>query len=406
MAGEMDTVDSSIKTSPKRSQEDVNTVLKYAKLETSDVRPCVQTIFFSENLENDTVKLLELDATVLDALQAGDRVTLRGDKDDHAVLCTKNQTFDMKDAELSNSMLLLRHLDYGPDLPDSGPQEMRKREVFSVVHEYYELRPVKPKLRVLRQMLNENQYSGRECEEDDQHTGKKYTMSDFLNVVQASEEEIVAGLKRLKALEIEGKWRVLDFDFMSTVMSNIVHLAEERDWISTGVALHECLEVLQDLFLREVIIHVLKYYSIQTSDTNEDSDVYLFDEDKVCQFYAEVCLRNSGKFNLSEFLQVWDESVPMGMKTSLTQIQGMALVDRDSNPETISFFPADNLPEDVSGRFDYLFDTRKKWTLDEISPYVSDLTTPKMDVGALLTKYSRASVQNGIKVFSSRRTIS
>lgn len=47
-----------------------------------------------------------------------------------------------------------------------------------------------------------------------------------------------------------GKWRVLDFDFMSTVMSNIVHLAEERDWISTGVALHECLEVLQDLFLR------------------------------------------------------------------------------------------------------------------------------------------------------------
>ena len=57
------------------------------------------------------------------------RVVLRGDKDDHAVLCTKDRTFDLKGAELSNSMLLLRHLDYGPDLPASGPQEMQEREV-------------------------------------------------------------------------------------------------------------------------------------------------------------------------------------------------------------------------------------------------------------------------------------
>ena len=56
-----------------RSLEDVNTVLKYAKLDNSDVRPCVQTIFFAENLENDTVKLLELDSDVLEALKTGDR---------------------------------------------------------------------------------------------------------------------------------------------------------------------------------------------------------------------------------------------------------------------------------------------------------------------------------------------
>ena len=48
-------------------------MLKYAKLDNSDVRPCVQTIFFAENLENDTVKLLELDSDVLEALQTGDR---------------------------------------------------------------------------------------------------------------------------------------------------------------------------------------------------------------------------------------------------------------------------------------------------------------------------------------------
>ncbi|XP_076462802.1 sister chromatid cohesion protein DCC1-like [Babylonia areolata] len=390
--------------SPKRCLEDVNTVLKYAKLENTDVRPCVQTIFFSESLENDSVKLLELDGDVMGALQSGDGVTLRGGKDDFVVLCTKNRTFDLKGAELSNSMLLLQHLDYGPDLSDTGPQEMKERDVFSVLHDYFELRPVKPRLKKLRQMLDENHYSGRECEEDEQHQGNKYTMHDFLDVVQASEEEIYAGLKKLKAFQIDGCWRVLDFDYLSTVMSHIVQLAEERDWMQSGVPLQDTLDVLHDLFPREVITHILRCFS--SGKPEEEDEVFDLDEDKVCLFYAEVCLRNADKFNLKEFLQVWEQSVPMGMKTSLSQVQGVALVDRDSKPETISFFPADDLPEDISERFEYLFERRKKWTLEEISPYVRELTTDKMDVGALLTKFSRPSTHNGVKVFSSRRTAS
>ncbi|KAK7490469.1 hypothetical protein BaRGS_00018255 [Batillaria attramentaria] len=389
----------------RRSLQDVNTVLQYAKLEPSELRPCVQAIFFSENLENDSVKLLEMNGEVMTALKTGDRVVLRGNKDDMAVLCTETQTFDLKGAELSNSMLLLQHLDCGQDLPETGPQEIQYREVVSVLHDYFELRPVKPRLRTLRHLLEENLYSGHECEEDEQHQGKKYTMTEFLNVVQASEKEIVAGLKNLRALELQGYWRMLDFDYLSTVMSHIVQLAEEGDWLQTGVPLADCLAVLEELFPREVIKHVVECYSRpQPADSSEEAGIYRLDEDQVCQFYAEVCLRNAGKFNLNEFLQVWEQSVPPGMKTSLSQIQGIALVDRDSKPETISFFPVEDLPEDVSERFDYLFDARKKWTLAEITPYISGLTTEKLDVGALLTKYARASTQNGIKVFSSRKT--
>ena len=51
----------------------VNTVLEYAKLDDSDVKPFVQTIFFSEKLDNDAVKLLELHPAVMDSLETGDR---------------------------------------------------------------------------------------------------------------------------------------------------------------------------------------------------------------------------------------------------------------------------------------------------------------------------------------------
>lgn len=56
-------------------------------------------------------------------------------------------------------------------------------------------------------------------------------------------------------------------------------------------------------------------------------------------------------------------------------------------------------------RFNFLFKTREKWTLEEISPFIRDLTTEKTDIGALLTRHARSSLQNGIKMFNSRKPV-
>lgn len=44
-------------------------------------------------------------------------------------------------------------------------------------------------------------------------------------------------------------------------------------------------------------------------------------EDKICRAIAQMLLRNAVKFNLSEFEEVWQQSVPEGMKTRLDQLQ-------------------------------------------------------------------------------------
>lgn len=41
------------------------------------------------------------------------------------------------------------------------------------MNNYYELRPCKPKVAKLKKLLEENMYSGKECEEDEQHQGHK-----------------------------------------------------------------------------------------------------------------------------------------------------------------------------------------------------------------------------------------
>ena len=56
--------------------------------------------------------------------------------------------------------------------------------MFSVVHDYFELRPTKPRLKVLRQMLDENPYSGEECEEDEEHNGKKVSSWPLMSSLQ------------------------------------------------------------------------------------------------------------------------------------------------------------------------------------------------------------------------------
>lgn len=58
------------------------------------------------------------------------------------------------------------------------------------------------------------------------------------------------------------------------------------------------------------------------------------------------------------------------MQTSEKYLEGMALMDRSSRPEVIWYFSEIDLPEDINERIRILFQTREKWTVDEIRPYV------------------------------------
>ncbi|GCB81616.1 hypothetical protein scyTo_0023012, partial [Scyliorhinus torazame] len=70
----------------------------------------------------------------------------------------------------------------------------------------------------------------------------------------------------------------------------------------------------------EMIEHCLNCYGKQY--TNEAGKVfYALNEDEVCKSNALMLLRNAVKFNLSEFEEVWQQSVPEGMSTRLDQLE-------------------------------------------------------------------------------------
>eukprot|EP00057_Strongylocentrotus_purpuratus_P001139 XP_001194603.3 PREDICTED: sister chromatid cohesion protein DCC1 [Strongylocentrotus purpuratus] len=231
----------------------------------------------------------------------------------------------------------------------------------------------------------------------------------LLDIVQAREGELRDELISMKACLIDGHWRVLDFDYESQVLTHILSLVQENSWSYDEVPLEETLSTLENLEPRPILEHCLKCCGDFTRGKNDDGSeeaMYSLDPDKVCRLFAEMLLRPADKFNLTEFLEVWQQSVPEGMVTTEQQLKGLALIDRSCSPPVTWHFPLSDLPENERERFDVLFKTKERWTLDEITSYIEDLSTEKLSVGALLQRNCRTSLNAaGIRVYNTKRPI-
>ncbi|XP_076411881.1 sister chromatid cohesion protein DCC1 isoform X2 [Peromyscus maniculatus bairdii] len=347
----------------RRTREEVDATLQVAKLNAAELLPTVHCLSFGPGTSGAATGdfcLLELDPALCQQLEAGHSFVIRGDKDEQAVLCSRDKTYDLKIADTSNMLLFIP----GCKTPD---QLKREETQSNIVH-------------------------------------TEYTTEDLLDQIQASEEEIMAQLQVLNACEIGGYWRILEFDYEIKLLNHITQLVDSESWSFSRVPLNVCLQELGPLEPEEMIEHCLKCYGKKYMD--EDEVYFELNEDKICRVTAEMLLQNAVKFNLAEFQEVWQQSVPEGMTTRLDQLKGLALVDRNSRPEIIFLLKVDDLPEGTQERFNSLFSLREKWTEEDIAPYIQDLCGEKQTIGALLTKYSRSSMQNGVKVYNSRRLIS
>ncbi|KAL4616968.1 sister chromatid cohesion protein DCC1 [Arapaima gigas] len=391
-----------------RTLEEARATVKIAKLKEEELHPTVHCLSFGDNVSSGDYCLMELDPTLCAHIEAGHSLTIRGDRDEHAVLCTESKTYDLKIADTSNLLLFV----LGCSTPDEmdGEQtepQLVQSQIWGFSNSYWELRPQRPKLKKLKKLLMENPYEGPSVrtDENSDRNPPGYTMEDLLDRVQASEKEIVAHLQNIHACEIDGYWRILDFDYEMKLLGLIAQLVDSESWSFNRVPLDYSLQELGPLEPKDMIEHCLNCYGQRYNDDGGQV-CFALDEDKVCRATAQMLLQNAMKFNLSEFLEVWQQSVPEGMTTKLEQLTSLALVDRTSRPETISLLRAEDLPEDTLECFNFLFSMKEKWTEDDITPYIRDLCGEKQTTGALLTKYARSSMQNGIKVYNSRRPVS
>jgi len=88
----------------------------------------------------------------------------------------------------------------------------------------------------------------------------------------------------------------------------------------------------------------------------------------------------------------------------MKQLEGIAVTNLQTSPACIWHFPEYNLPENTTDRFAVLFETKPKWKLEEITPFLQNISSTSHSVGILLTKFARVANTNGIKYYSSKHS--
>ncbi|CAH2097617.1 unnamed protein product [Euphydryas editha] len=374
-----------------------------------------------------------LDDNLLKEIEAGNELIFKGDPDENAVLCTSNKTYDIKEAETSNSLLLVPDLLFAASTgldetlannsmesdsdssfersnsslnkstdSDDGkpPRNIVFKDIVGTFFTYYELKPCKPRLSKLRKLLEGSKYRGFELEYSVDKS-KLLTYEAIADEVQASKAELEEELVKIQAIKIDDHYRLLEFDYEFRVLSYMLDLIDENSWSLDRISKEITFESLKDLVPRCILESMFMFYTDKSVE-EDGVQFYKYKEDKVCRFLARVLLKSAGKFNLVEFLQAWKDSVPEGMKTDESLLSGIALIDKTCTPRVVWGFSETDLPEDINERFKVLFQTKAKWTVAEISPYIELYATEKLNVNALLTKYARASTQDGVRVFSAK----
>ncbi|CAG9824485.1 unnamed protein product [Phaedon cochleariae] len=384
-----------------RNLEDINEILTLAKLNTNDVRPLAQTLRFTpENLHDNNYKLLQLDSHLLNDITEGNTLYIKGDDDDEVVICSETHTFHVTEAETSNSLLLVKHLKFNNEIEENEDPRINNILVSSIFYDYLEAVVGKPHLKKLHEILNKSVYKGPEVEfEVDQNS--LLTFEELSNKVQASNKELKDALESMTVLELNNKIRLLDLEYHFRVLSLMLKLVEENSWQLDEIDFDETIEALKDLAPREVISSLFDKYT-EESKLIDSLQLYRYKEDVVCTFFAKVLLHGTGRFELNEFLQTWKDSVPEGMICDEEMLYGLAVIDKTSDPNIIFAFDETSLPENINERFKTLFQVKTKWSVPEITPYIKQLATVKLDVNALLAKHARASKVDGIKYYSSK----
>ena len=124
------------------------------------------------------MKLLEVTKEVAESFKVGDTLTIRGDETENAVICSKEKTFEIKEAETSNSLMLVDRVTL-PDKVDKSVTDRRLgwSSVGGVFHKYIEIIEIRPKLRKVREVLHKNLYT-----EESRRQNKKGILYDHKNV--------------------------------------------------------------------------------------------------------------------------------------------------------------------------------------------------------------------------------
>ena len=317
--------------------------------------------FSTEYKGNDCYKLVAVDEELLKAVSDGESICLKGSagKND-AILCSAKKTYHMKKVETSNTVLL------------ADPNDaIVCRSTYS-----YELKRIDPKFDYLKEILLRSEYRGYEEElESPIDKAVLYTRKDLDETILSSPEELSTMLKEMGAIEIDGYIRLCSFKAVISVHRAIIDTIIEKDWNINEIDRSKCLLEIPDIDI------VLLDHALSRLGIKNENGTWALRSNEVARVVAHTIFLDSSSVSIAasssqlserlpcdDFMALWASRTPGLDVPSEEALGGIALrIDGYYN-----YFPVEKMSGEIDTRFQQLFDFKKKYTLEEIQPYIRD----------------------------------
>jgi len=383
-------------------------------------------LVFADGFGQAALRLFECDEDVLLALLQDDgSVRVKGKRSDQAVLCTTNQTYSLRLAESSNTLLLATER--------CVPKQALPRAAMTVEASatgFFELVRTAPHISGLLSLLGQP-YSG-DVMKRTMHRDSNYiairdsvldaacgrpTLAELDDMVRGSPAEVRAALRAAKAMQISGCWCVLEMQLERAIMECVLSLCVECEWPLDAIPADECISkcLQQDGagFDEAAIRATLSAHAVSADEVDWDAwvraserAVISLDPDSVCRFRARIMLSECDAWPCAQFMEVWEQALPAGLLPSLSRhLEGIAVVTEGDcgNLPMVRSLPLASLPLRARERFEALFQLKRAWSKEELTPYVQDLLDPGRSMETLVLQHARSVASSkGFVAFVSR----
>lgn len=318
--------------------EDVHEILKHAKVDEKTLTPLTQAIYYPDE-ELPDLRLVELDAHILQQIHEGSNMYFKGGLDEKVVLCTDEKTYEVKTAEISNCLLVIPDLKYAQQtsksplkspknqkgnssfnnsLNDSTEEEninrsLESKKVQKIFNEYFELKEIKPRYKKIGDLLQMTRYSGPENEFCIDHK-LLFTYDELFDTIQCSRKEFNEGLRFYRAIELDGFFRIMDYEYEYRIVNHMVQLINENSWSLDHIDRNTTYQSLVGIAPREIVEGLFEIYTKHSEIIGK----YKYREDLVARIVAQNILQPGLKFHIDEFMSTWQEALPDGMTVDVS----------------------------------------------------------------------------------------
>lgn len=364
---------------------------------------------------------------MLTEIENGNELVFKGALHEKVVLCSSHTTYSVRNAEESNSLLVIpnflqaqatsvsplkspttngvnksmdKSLEDDEAVTSQPPiieHEIQHKPILKIFYEYLECRETKPRVKKIKDLLNLTAYNGPE-QEDSIDRKSLFTRRQLFATSQCADSEFEDLLASVRAMEIDGFMRILDYTYEYRVVTLMMSLINENSWSLDDIDKSETIEALDGIIPTDITFNVFNFYTEPVAETGK----FRYIPRMVCRIIAQNVLQEGLKFHIDEFFETCSQALPENMKFEESFVDGIGVIDRNCAVPSIRGLFEENMPLNLNDRLILLFKEKPVWTLQQITPYIEHFTTSKLTATSLLAKHVRSVNKDGTRFYVSK----